>query len=89
MVDHKTEPDFLALAEQFQNKFILKDEFISEITHDVKTQELLLTEDAVRRNPTEEKLIKKQQKLRNEIEYLEKDFNVAKTEFNKFISSVL
>ena len=89
VVDHKTESDFLALAEQFQNKFILKDEFISEITHDVKIQEALLTEDAVKKIATEERLIKKQQKLRNEIEYLEKDFNAAKTEFNKFISSVL
>jgi len=89
VVDHKAEADFLTWAEQFQNRFILKDEFITEIALDVKRQEILLAETAVKKILTEEQLSKKQQKLRNEIEYLEKDFSVTKNEFNKFISSVL
>jgi len=89
VVDHKTDTDFLALAEHFQNLFILKDEFISEITHDAKKQELMLTVAAEKKLSPEEHLVKKQQKLRNETEYLEKDFTATKNEFNKFISSVL
>ena len=89
VVDHKAESDFLTLAEQFQNQFILKDEFITEITRDVKKQEYSLVETTTKKNPADEKLIKTQQKLRNEIEYLEKDFSSTRNEFNKFISSVL
>ena len=37
----------------------------------------------------EERLIKKQQKIRNEMEFLENDFNRMKNEFNKYLVSVL
>ncbi len=89
VLDHKTETDFLPLAEQFQNQFILKDEFITEIIQDVKKQQTMLTDTAVKKIAAEEKLTKTQQKLRNEIEFLEKDFSANKNQFNKFISSVL
>jgi len=35
------------------------------------------------------KTIKQQEKLRNEMEYFEKDFANLKNEFNKYLSSVL
>jgi hypothetical protein len=89
VVDHKTDNNFLALAEHFQNLFILKDEFISEITHDVKRQEIILKEAEEKKISPDEFLVKKQQKLRNETEYFEKDFSATKNEFNKFIASVL
>ena len=34
VVDQQADRDFLALAEQFQNKFIIKDEFIDELRHE-------------------------------------------------------
>ena len=86
VLDHSTDRNFLALAEQFQNKFILKDEYIDELRHDINMQELNLkdtTENA------ESKLTKRQEKLRNEIEYFEKDFNQLKNEFNKYLSTTL
>jgi hypothetical protein len=86
VLDHSTDRNFLALAEQFQNKFILKDEYIDELRHDINMQELNLkdtTENA------ESKLAKRQEKLRNEIEYFEKDFNQLKNEFNKYLSTTL
>jgi hypothetical protein len=89
VVDQKAEADFLLLAEQFQNQFILKDEFINEITQDVRRQQTILTDTTEKKIPAEEKLNKRQQKLRNEIEFLEKDFSADKNQFNKFISSVL
>lgn len=89
VVDHKAETDFLPLAEQFQNQFILKDEFITEISQDVKKQLAMLADTAEKKITEEEKLAKTQQKLRNEIEFLEKDFSSNKNQFNKFISSVL
>lgn len=79
--------DFLARAEQFQNKFIVKDEVIDELRHDINSQlqdmggnsDILLPE----------KLLKKQEKLRNEMEYFEKEFTSLKNEFNKYLCNFL
>ena len=89
VLDNKTDKDFLALAEHFQNQFILKDEFVDEMLHDVREQEKNLNILAEKKAIIEERLIKKQQKIRNEMEFLEKDFNRMKNEFNKYLLSVL
>lgn len=85
VVDHSTDKDFLALAEQFQNKFIIKDEIIDELRHDINLQSV----DLINRNDSlvDSKIIKRQEKLRNEMEYFEKDFIQLKNEFNKYLSS--
>lgn len=87
VVDHRTDKEFLTLAEQFQNKFIIKDEYIDELRHDVNLQQQGLNkkEDEQPDRDT----LKKQEKLRNEMEYFEKDFTKLKNEFNKYLSSVL
>jgi hypothetical protein len=89
VLDHKTEKDFLALAEHFQNQFILKDEFIDEMVHDAREQQKNLDGLTIKKIDLEEKLIKKQQKLRNEMAYLEKDFITIKNEFNQYLTSKL
>ena len=85
VVDHSADKDFLALAEQFQNKFIIKDEIIDELRHDINLQSV----DLINRNDSlvDSKIIKRQEKLRNEMEYFEKDFIQLKNEFNKYLSS--
>lgn len=87
VVDHRTDKEFLALAEQFQNKFVIKDEYINELRHDINLQdvELLNSSDIMLNN----RLCNKQEKLRNEMEYFEKDFTDLKNEFNKYLSSIL
>ena len=87
VVDHSADKDFLALAEQFQNKFILKDEYIDELRHDINVQHMDLIND--KDCLVDNKLMKRQEKLRNEMEYLEKDFARLKNEFNKYLSAVL
>lgn len=87
VLDHSTDKNFLALAEQFQNKFILKDEYIDELRHDINQQDQHLVENT--KNTVDNKLTKRQEKLRNEMEYFEKDFNMLKNEFNKYLSTVL
>lgn len=87
VVDHSTDIEFLALAEQFQNKFVLKDVYIDELRHDINVQEQELDNSAT--TVPDNKLIKRQEKLRNEMEYFEKEFNNLKNEFNKYLSSVL
>lgn len=87
VVDHSTDKEFLALAEQFQNKFVLKDVYIDELRHDINVQEQELDKSTT--TIPDNKLIKRQEKLRNEMEYFEKEFNNLKNEFNKYLSSVL
>ena len=87
VVDNSTDKEFLALAEHFQNRFIIKDEYIDELRHDINEQDKKLTESST--NFIDNKLIIRQEKLGNEMEYFEKDFNKLKNEFNKYLSTVL
>jgi hypothetical protein len=87
VLDLSSDKNFLALAEQFQNKFILKDEYIDELRHDINRQDAVLNDNT--ENFIDSRLTKRQEKLRNEMEYFEKDFNKLKNEFNKYLSTVL
>ena len=87
VVDNSTDKGFLALAEHFQNRFIIKDEYIDELRHDINEQDKKLTESST--NFIDNKLIIRQEKLGNEMEYFEKDFNKLKNEFNKYLAKVL
>ena len=90
VVDHNTGKEFLALAEHFQNQFIIKDEFIDELKHDINEMDADIKEATgpVKVMP-DKKMEAKQNKLRNEMEYLEKNFTDLKNEFNKYLVSVL
>lgn len=90
VVDQVSDKDFLALAEHFQNQFIIKDEFIRELQHDINSQEKNLKDTILRSSEVpDDRTTKKQDKLRNEIEFLEKDFARLRNEFNKYLSTVL
>lgn len=90
VVDKKTDKDFLAYAEHFQNQFIIKDEFIDELNHDVhEMQEVCNREMKVQKNYPDKKTESRHNKLRNEVEFLEKNFTQLKNEFNKYVLSVL
>ena len=85
VVDHEADKDFLARAEQFQNQFIIKDDFIDELRHDINA---LQTGD----RDSKAQAIKqetKHNKLRNEMEYLEKSFTQLRSEFNKYLLSIV
>ena len=89
VVDQNINNDLLPSAEYFQNLFILKDEFNASISSEIKNQELQLHE--IIKNNTEagESFLKKQEKLRNEVENFEKKFSTSKKEFNKFLFSIV
>ena len=90
VVDQLTDKDFIELAEHFQNVFIIKDEFIDELRHDINNHEILLnTLLAATDEKADKKILKKQEKLRNEMEALEKDFTKDKNQFNKYLASIL
>lgn len=87
VLDQKNNKDFLALAEHFQNLFIIKDEFIDELRHDVNLQIQALSNKE--KTILDQKVMKKQEKLRNEMEYMENDFSKLKNEFNRYLSTNL
>jgi hypothetical protein len=86
VLDNTTDKSFLALAEHFQNQFIIKDDFIGELKHDIHEVELLVAEYAAAlKNISEKKMETKHNKLRNEMEYLEKSFTQLRNDFNKYL----
>ena len=89
VVDRNTDREFLALAEHFQNQFIIKDEFMDELKHDINEIERGVKNLAGAARGSDSRLEAKNNKLRNEIEYLEKNFTQLKNEFNKYLVSVL
>ncbi len=86
VLEHQVDKDFLALAEQFQNKFILKDEYIDELRHDINKLDQILNE--IPGEWISNKHNATQVKLKNEMDYFEKDFNKLRNEFNEYLYSV-
>lgn len=89
VVDRETDKIFIANAEQFQNEFILKDECILDIGNDIKGQEKNLQLAFTQQRAPDYKICKKQEKLRNEMSYLEKEFSNLKNQFNKYLLSIV
>ena len=89
VVDRETDKTFIANAEHFQNEFILKDEYFHDIERDIKEQEKNLQLALVQKRLPDYKTCKKQEKLRNEIANLEKEFSNIKTQFNKYLLSIV
>ena len=75
VLDQHTDKNFLELAEQYQNNFIIKDDYINELRHEINIQEYKLKETIEADLKIPNKIVlNKQTKLRNEIEFLEKEF---------------
>lgn len=87
VVDKVTDIIFIAHAEEFQNEFILKDEYLLDIGNDIKAQEKKLLTAINQKTAPDHKTCKKQEKLRNEILYLEKECVDLKNKFNKYLLS--
>lgn len=91
VVDGSTDRDFLAQAEHFQNQFIIKDEYLDEMRHDVNGQERNLQQGEVHRRETgmDERLRQLQRRLRGQMDYLEREFTGLRNQFNDYIDGRL
>jgi len=90
VVDITSDKTFLAQAEHFQNQFIIKDEFVDELKHDINEQEKILTTKYIKTsNGIDEPVIVRQKNLREQMEYLEKDFTNLRNEFNNYLTKTL
>jgi len=90
VVDVTSDKTFLAQAEHFQNQFIIKDEFVDELKHDVNEQEKILMEKYIKAGiGIDEHVIRRQKNIREQMEYLEKDFTNLRNEFNNYLIVIL
>ena len=76
----------LAEAENFQNRFIRKDEVISLVRRDIREFDTLLMSSLAAGNINLAETSKRQKKLRTEMETLEQRFNKLKFEFHNYIA---
>lgn len=89
VVDKVSDKNFLAQAEHFQNQFIIKDEFIDELKHDVNIQFKQLKDymkKNVEMNGHAESFQEVQKNLRDQMHYLEKDFTSLRNEFHEYLT---
>ena len=90
VVDGTTDRGFLAQAEHFQNQFIIKDEFLDELRHDVNEQERDLSFRFRHQSFSPDIIMRdRQQQLRSQMQYLEKEFTSLRYEFNSYLATVL
>jgi hypothetical protein len=90
VVDGTTDKSFLAQAEHFQNQFIIKDEFLDELKHDVNEQEKDLSAKFRHQTYAPDTFMNtRQQQLRSQMQYLEKEFTSLRYEFNYYLASAL
>lgn len=71
--------------EEFQSRFLNKDTIISIIQHDISLQKKLLTT-ALKEKGITDTMQKKQTKLRDETEFLEKKLIALRTSFNTYLA---
>ncbi|MFZ9661795.1 MAG: hypothetical protein ACO29O_07950 [Chitinophagaceae bacterium] len=87
VVDHHSDKYFLAQAEHFQNQFIIKDEFLDELKHDVYTQIELLKKEINVSDSKHDDLTLHQDKLREQMVYIERDFLNLRNNFQNFLNT--
>jgi hypothetical protein len=88
-VDRENDHIFIAHAEHFQNDFVLKDEYILDLGKDINGQQENLQQALINKIAPDQKTCRMQEKLRNEISYLETEFSHLKTRFNKYLLSIV
>lgn len=88
ILKNDTESLFIEMIESFLNKFVLEDTIISIFKDDIKNAKNKILEKGkdIEKEGNTNNFILTQNKLRKEIEIIEKQFNGLKFEFNKYLS---
>lgn len=87
VVDHDSDKQFVAAAETFNNKFVITDDCIADLTRDIMLQ-MDIIKQALNEDAEKEKLMTlRQKKLRGEMERFEKEVYGLKTDFNEKLVS--
>ena len=86
VIDEIQDKENLALAEHFQNQYIIKDDVYDHILQSLKQQLQKWKEfQSMRTKEGSQELIKIQKQLRDQIEFVEKDHMVISKDFNTYL----
>lgn len=89
VIDQIKDREKLALAEHFQNQFIVKDDVYDHILHDLKKQSYKWKDiHSLSGTSLQEELTKTQKNLREQIEFIERDHAVLSKDYNTYLSSL-
>lgn len=89
VIDEIQDKENLALAEHFQNQYIIKDDVYDHILHSLKQQLQKWKEvQSMRTKEGSQELIKIQKHLRDQIEFVEKDHMVISKDFNTYLIAI-
>lgn len=87
VLDKNSVDDFLETAENFNNRFVFKDDYLASLLVDIRLQKDMLQK-SIKGDHSNDKLVHKyQNKLRTEMEKFEQDMSKLKNEFNKIVMS--
>jgi hypothetical protein len=89
VIDQIKDREKLALAEHFQNQFIVKDDVYDHILHDLKKQAYKWKNiQSLSSSALQDELTKIQKNLREQIEFIERDHAVLSKDYNTYLSSL-
>lgn len=89
VIDQIKDRENLALAEHFQNQFIVKDDVYDHIIHDLKKQAHKWTEiKLISSKEVSDDLAKTQKNLRDQIEFIERDHAIITKDYNTYLESL-
>lgn len=89
VIDQIKDKESLALAEHFQNLFIIKDDVYDHIIHDLKKQSHKWTEiKMISSKEISEDLAKTQKNLRDQIAFIERDHAIITKDYNTYLASL-
>jgi hypothetical protein len=87
VIDQIEDRENLALAEHFQNQFIVKDDVYDHIIHDLRKQSYKWKEiESISTKEAQQDLRKIQKNLRDQIEYIERDHAVLTKDYNTYLT---
>jgi hypothetical protein len=89
VIDQIKDRENLALAEHFQNQFIVKDDIYDHIMHDLKKQSHKWKEiKSITSKEVQEDLKKIRKNLSDQIEFIERDHSVLTKDYNTYLDAL-
>lgn len=90
VLDEIDDKEHLALAEHFQNQFIIKDDVYDHMKHDLKKhienwQQYIYTENT----PLNQSLLKIHTRLKEQIDYIERDHSILRKDYNAYLINLV
>jgi hypothetical protein len=89
VIDQIHDRESLAMAEHFQNQFIVKDDLFDHILFDLqKENEKWKSSRSIESDIIFHKLITIHKLLKDQLEFIEKDFSFIKRDYNTYLNSL-